>query len=159
MVETTVAEQAGAMATLLPSVMRQLFTFQGDLAAELPLAQLRVCGMLNDGPRAMSVLSRELGVSLSAMTQIADRLERSGLIKRVAEPGDRRIKCLQLTRRGTAMIEKREAARIERLTAVLQHLSPQARQELLESLEALRGACAAEAAGNDGKDSLPKAGL
>ena len=47
-------------------------------AAELPLAQLRVCGVLCDGPRPMSAVSRELGVSLSAMTQIADRLERAG---------------------------------------------------------------------------------
>ena len=59
-------------------MMRQLFSADDHLAAELPLAQLRVCGMLYDGPHPMSVLSRELGVSLSAMTQIADRLERAG---------------------------------------------------------------------------------
>ena len=48
----------------------------------------------------MSALSREFGVSLSAMTRIADRLERARLVKRVAEGGDRRIRHLQLTPRG-----------------------------------------------------------
>ena len=39
----------------------------------------------------MSALGRKLGVSLSAMTQIADRLERADMVKRVAEDSDRRV--------------------------------------------------------------------
>ena len=46
----------------------------------------------------MSSLGRELGVSLSAITQIADRLERAGLVTRVAKGGDRRVRRLELTR-------------------------------------------------------------
>ncbi len=93
-------EEANQIASLLPALMRQLFMLDDDLAADLPLAQLRVCAILRDGPHPMSVLSRELGVSLSAMTQIADRLERAKMVSRVAEDSDRRVRCLQLTQKG-----------------------------------------------------------
>jgi len=71
-------EQARAITACLPAVMRQLFTFEDDPIEELPLAQLRICSLLYGEPRSMSALSRELGVSLSAITQVADRLERRG---------------------------------------------------------------------------------
>src|SRR5438477_7631090 len=91
--------QARAIAALFLPLARQLFTADDAVAAELPLAQLRVCGILYGGPRSMSVLGRELNVSLSAMTQIADRLERARLVKRVTVGDDRRVRCLQLTGR------------------------------------------------------------
>ena len=62
----------------------------------------------------MSVLSRELGVSLSAMTQIADRLERARLVKRQFEGTDRRVRSLQLTSRGQKIMQAREEARVQR---------------------------------------------
>ena len=146
MVETIILEQANTMAALLPPLMRQLFATKHDLAAHLPLAQLRVCGILSGGPRSMSDLSRELGVSLSAMTQIADRLERARLVKRVAEGSDRRIKWLQLTRQAENMFHKRGQARLERILAVLEQLPPTTRGDVLHALELLQGACAALAA-------------
>ena len=103
-----VAEQAETIATLLPALMRQLTAGDDDPAAELPLAQLRVCSVLCGGPRPMSALGRELGVSLSAMTQIADRLERARLVKRVAKGGDRRVRCLQLTDGGEKIMRLRQ---------------------------------------------------
>ena len=94
-----------------------------DVVAELPLAQLRVCGILHRGPRPMSALGRDLGVSLSAMTQIADRLERASLVKRVAEGNDRRVRCLRLTPRGESIMQRREDARAEHASAALARLS------------------------------------
>ena len=49
-----------------------------DPADDLPLAQLRVCSLLVGGDRSISCLSRELGITMSATTQLADRLERTG---------------------------------------------------------------------------------
>ena len=90
MYQTELVQIAESLTGLIPRLARGLST-QGnltprekDLADELPLAQLRVCAVLSEGPRAMSVLGRELGVSLSALTQIADRLERARLVKRTA---------------------------------------------------------------------------
>jgi len=130
-------QQAQEIADLLPRLMRKLFTFGKDPVGELPLAQLRVCSILLRGPRPMSSISRELGISLSAMTQLADRLERARLVKRVAAESDRRIRQLQLTDRGETMMRRREAARVGRVLAALGHLSAPARQEVLAALEQL----------------------
>jgi len=136
-----VEEQAQAIVSLLPAVMRNFFPMDVDLATELPLAQLRVCSILKDGPRPMSMLGRELGVSLSAMTQIADRLERSRLVKRVSEDSDRRVRCLQLTPHGERLMHRRDEERLQSAQAVLEHLSPSARCTVLKNLEMLLRAC------------------
>src|SRR5262245_9351744 len=65
---STVHDQARELTSLFVSLTRQLLVLD-DFVAEMPLRQLRVCMLLYDGSRSMSVLSRELGVSLSAMTQ------------------------------------------------------------------------------------------
>jgi DNA-binding MarR family transcriptional regulator len=135
--------EARTIASLLPAIMGQLFAADDHLAVELPLAQLRVCGMLYDGPHPMSVLSRELGVSLSAMTQIADRLERVRMVKRVGQGDDRRVRCLQLTQRGKKIMQLREDGRVQRVSAVLQHLPPKSRGEVLATLQTLIRACTA----------------
>ena len=139
--EATTVEQAKAFVSRLIELSQQVFVPAEDQVSELPVAQLRVCGTLFRRARPMSVLSRELGTSLSAMTQIADRLERACLVQRVAEGTDRRIKCLQLTPRGEKIMRAREDSRIQRVLAVLEHLSPTERKEVLKSLEMFMSAC------------------
>jgi DNA-binding MarR family transcriptional regulator len=141
--KTELTGQAQAMISMLPAVMRNLFRLDDDLATELPLAQLRVCSILQEGPRPMSMLSREMGVSLSAMTQIADRLERSRLVKRVSEGSDRRVRCLQLTLHGEHLMHRRDEERLQSAESVLQHLPPSTRGEMLKILEMLLRACIA----------------
>ena len=155
--ETALLDQAEAVASLMPALMRRLSAQDHNLADQLPLAQLRVCSILRDGPLSMSVLSRELHVSLSAMTQIADRLEGARLVKRVAEENDRRVRCLQLTGRGEKMMYERQQARVQRAQAVLKNLPPAARGEVRAALETLLRACetfaASEAARRHDGDS------
>jgi DNA-binding MarR family transcriptional regulator len=91
----------------------------------------------------MSSLSDELGVTLSALTQIADRLESAGLVTRVARGSDRRVRYLQLTERGETVMRLREDARVRRTLAVLERLSPGAREEVTAALETLFNACTA----------------
>src|SRR5207245_7427659 len=96
MSEDTLLTQAASLESLLPKLMRRLFTLDPSHPAnELPVAQLRVCTILQSGPRTVSAIGEELRISVSAATQIADRLERSGLVERVAEPDDRRMKKVQ----------------------------------------------------------------
>jgi DNA-binding MarR family transcriptional regulator len=155
--KTNLSTQATTTASLVVKLTREFFTPDGSLVEEMPLAQLRVCGILYGGPRSMSALSRELGVSVSAMTQIADRLERARLVHRVADGADRRIRCLQLTERGQRLMRAREEARNRRVLAVLEQLSPEARSEVLAALETLVEACAA-ARGNRGEPAYVAAG-
>jgi len=134
-----VHDQARELTSLFVSLTRQLFVVD-DFVAEMPLRQLRVCVLLYDEPRSMSVLSRELGVSLSAMTQIADRLERARLVKRSFEGNDRRVRCLQLTPRGQKMMHLREEARILRAQTVVERMSLPAREQVIESMRTLLSA-------------------
>ena len=148
---------AEVVAGLIPRLARGLSSPEKDPADGLPLAQLRLCGILSEGPRPMSALSRELGVSLSALTQIADRLERARLVKRTAEGSDRRVRCLQLTARGEKMTRKRREARVLRTLAVLEHLTAPQREAVQASLEVLATACSAVQAGADKKAGAEKA--
>jgi DNA-binding MarR family transcriptional regulator len=137
-----ITDQAREMTALVLGVTRQLLAVD-DQAAELPLRQLRVCMALHEEPRSMTALGRELGMSLSAMTQIADRLERAGLVKRSLEGTDRRVRCLQLTPRGQKMMKLREQIRIQRVSGVVRTMSQHARNEVLSALQVLLTACTA----------------
>jgi DNA-binding MarR family transcriptional regulator len=105
-----------------------------DAALDIPLRQFRVCATLFEGPRSMKELSVELGVSQSAITQIADRLEAAGLVRRGAPGDDRRVKNLELTPRARKVLREREEQRIDRVREILEQLSSADRQTLLESL-------------------------
>ncbi len=142
-------DEAKTVADLLMVLMRQLTAGLDDPVVNLPLAQLRVCGVLRHGPLPMSAIGRELRASLSAMTQIADRLERAHLVKRVPRGDDRRVRCLQLTERGVRMIRLHEKARLGQMSKVLGNLTPKERQEVTAALRTMIRA-SAPAKGQDG---------
>jgi DNA-binding MarR family transcriptional regulator len=129
--------QAEAIAFLLPTIMRQIFSSADDPVCDLPLAQLRVCSILQNGPKPMSVLSRELGVSLSALTQIADRLESSNLVCRVAEENDRRIRCLQLTESGEELMRHRREFHVRRVLNAIRNIPASNREQIHAALKTL----------------------
>jgi len=137
-----VQTQARELDAILMAFGRQILK-ENDPVGELPLRQFRVCMMLWAGSRAMSDLSRELGVTLSAMTQIANRLERAGMVTRGFEDTDRRVRQLQLTPRAQRMLRLRQESRVGRIATVLERMEPVARAEALAALDALR--CVAEA--------------
>ena len=149
---TVSAEQAKTFVDLLQSLMRGLTIGLDDPAVELPLAQLRVCRVLSNGLQSISAISRELGVSLSAVTQLADRLERAELVRRVAEDNDRRVRCLQLTARGEALLRLHDEERIQRMAVVLENLTPAKRDEAAAVLDMLlRASVAARRQDGDGE--------
>src|SRR5437660_5211187 len=98
-------DQAILLECLLPKLMRRLFTLEQDHPVqELPLAQLRVCAILANGPKSMSAIGEELRNSTSAITQLADRMERAGLVERGPGSDDRRVRELRLTKEGAEMM-------------------------------------------------------
>jgi DNA-binding MarR family transcriptional regulator len=130
--------QAEQLAALVGSVMRAIFTFDDDdPTMDLPVAQLRVCNMLSDGSRTISALARELGTTVSAATQIADRLESAGMVERLPGTQDRRTRNLQLTDHGAQLVESRRQRRVRRAAEVLGALSPAMRVRVLSALRAL----------------------
>ena len=111
-----------------------------DPASELPLRQFRVCAALFEGSRSMKELSQELGVSQSAITQIADRLEAAGMVTRGAVGDDRRVRNLELTPRARQLLRRREEGRIERVSDILRQISPADRDAMMRALSVLKGA-------------------
>ena len=141
--DSEVHEQAAEVAEMLPKLVRRFFAIDTEgPTVDLPVAQLRVCGILRGGPRTMSSLGSELGISLSAVTQTADRLERSGLVERVVEAGDHRLRHLQLTQRGMEAVEARISKRVEKVLDALSKLPPEERGIAVHGLQVLLGAAA-----------------
>jgi DNA-binding MarR family transcriptional regulator len=66
---------------------------------------------LVDGPRAVGDVAAALGVTPQAVSKLAGEMERLGYVRRAPDPGDARVRRLELTDRGRAL---REAARSAR---------------------------------------------
>ncbi len=123
---------------LFKQVMRRLWVLDpDDPVSELPVAQLRVLTVLRQHSRTLTGLARELGSTTSAATQIADRLERAGLVERLPEGSDRRCKTLQLTSEGSALLQRREDKRALRSAEALERMGEERSQELFRSLQEL----------------------
>src|SRR5690606_22746282 len=102
-----VHQQARAVDASFKALARRVLVHD-DPASELPLRQFRVCAALFEGSRSMKELSLELGVSQSAVTQLADRLEAAGMVVRGAAGEDRRVRNLELTPRARKLLRRRE---------------------------------------------------
>lgn len=89
------------------------------------------------GPTRVTELAGALGVTQPAMTQIVDRLDRHGLVRRTPSPRDRRAVLVELTDAGRASIAERRAARVAVLTARFDGLPPEDRQAVIAALPAL----------------------
>jgi len=88
----------------------------------LPAAQARLLCVLTGGARGMSELACLLGIEKAALTGLADRAERRGMITRTAVPGDRRALSVALTPDGRAAataFHRELSAELARLTDVL----------------------------------------
>nr|CAA9291468.1 hypothetical protein AVDCRST_MAG63-4368 [uncultured Armatimonadetes bacterium] len=139
-------ERARHAEQTLPEIARRLFTLDpADPLADLPNAQLKVCSLLLNGERTMSQVGEELNISVSAVTQIADRLEKADLVARHAAErdgdGDRRSRYLTLTARGAALMEARRKWRVERVASALGRLSDADQARVVAALDVLLSAC------------------
>jgi DNA-binding MarR family transcriptional regulator len=72
-----------------------------------------------DRPMSLSELAEKLTCVRSNVTQLVDRLEGDGLVKRIDDPADRRAVCAKLTRLG----RKRHAAGAKVVNIVLQDVA------------------------------------
>ena len=104
----------------------------GDLYAVRVLARL--------GEVPVSRYGAELGLARSTITNLVDRLERSGLVARVASPGDRRVTLVRLTPAGRDAMEARARfadSDVSRRLLALEEADQAALSEILERLLAI----------------------
>jgi DNA-binding MarR family transcriptional regulator len=93
---------------------------RADLSASAAFAMNRVC---REGPMRLTTLATKEGVSQPSMTQLVQRLERQGLVARLADPDDGRAALIGITAQGQALLDDRKRIRRERLTALLATLT------------------------------------
>jgi DNA-binding MarR family transcriptional regulator len=100
---------------------------RADLSASAAFAMNRVC---REGPIRLTTLAAKEGVSQPSMTQLIQRLERVGLVTRLADPDDGRAALIGITGQGQALLDDRKRIRRERLTALLERLTSEEKSAL-----------------------------
>ncbi|WP_407986894.1 MarR family winged helix-turn-helix transcriptional regulator [Kitasatospora sp. CMC57] len=98
----------------------------------LTLIQGKLLGLLQR-PLPMRALAELLGCDASNITGIVDRLEGRGLVRREADPADRRVKVVVLTSEGEGAVQRIRAEITAGLPG-LARLDAEGRRELSELL-------------------------
>lgn len=86
------------------------------------------------GDATMGDLAEVFGVRPSTVSQMADRLEREGLIRRAPSHDDARIKVVSLTEKGDSLFRELAAVMARRLEHGMETLEPKERQQLIALL-------------------------
>lgn len=76
-----------------------------------------------EGPARLTTLAAKEGISQPSMSQLIQRLERQGLVTRLADPDDGRVALVAISQAGQAMLDDRMRTRRERLNVLLATLS------------------------------------
>lgn len=95
------------------------------------LTSSTVLGLLDDeGPVRISALAATTGVSQPSMTELVGRLQREGLVTRLADPQDARATLVDITARGRAVRVKLQKSVHDRLIELLDMLPAESRTTL-----------------------------
>lgn len=81
-------------------------------------------GLARTGPRNAADLAAVVGLDRSGVSRHASRLEAAGLVRREADPDDRRSVLLVLTESGTAAVAEMRRRFADRVTASLASWPP-----------------------------------
>jgi DNA-binding MarR family transcriptional regulator len=121
-------------------VMRALHSTTVDswCAVDLTMPQLKALFLAHaPGGASHSEIARALGVGVSTVTGIVDRLVEHGLVQRQTDPADRRLSRVVVTPAGTELIDQLWASRREQLDKLLDKLTPDERSTLVNALQHL----------------------
>ncbi len=89
------------------------------------------------GPLTMGDLGKHLFAACSTATDLADRLEREGMVERIRDSRDRRIVRMHLLPRGKKVVELVINDRYSFLQEVLTEYTPEEHKIMLDSLKRL----------------------
>lgn len=107
-------------------------------AGGLSTAASSAIGLLGrEGPYRLSELARAEGVSQPNMTQLVTRMERAGLVRRVADDNDGRAVLVEATDSGLDVFRQRRAERAQALHLLVEGLTEPEQQAVHIALPAL----------------------
>lgn len=120
-------EIADALGILLRRTTRaqlhqQLTTDMGEGVDEVTYPVLSA--LARTGPRSAAELAPDVGIDRSGVTRRASRLEAAGLVRREADPDDRRAQLLVLTEEGRLAVTELRTRLAAHITASLSSWPP-----------------------------------
>jgi DNA-binding MarR family transcriptional regulator len=120
---------------LMQTQARDIVELASDF--ELSFSQMKSLHALRNAPEPVTVkeLGDTLGLSLGAMSRAADGLVQRGLVGRVEDAEDRRMKRLSLTKAGDELVTKMREARMSGFEAFVATLSSKERAQLSKAVE------------------------
>jgi DNA-binding MarR family transcriptional regulator len=130
-VERAMAALARVEAAVRPAIFADL------MELDLTMGQLRALVHLErSGPLTISRFAEVLGTRLPGASVFADRLERTGLVRRREDEADRRRVVLELTPRGHELAGRLRGKR-EQVMEAIARLSPDDVRALAQGMDAL----------------------
>ena len=130
-----------SLADALGAVARQLRERSAETLApwDITPGHLRALRMLSrHGTMRLSELSERLEVAPRTATEVVDALESRGLVRRLADLGDRRATLVEVTEHGASVLAAIRAARGSESERIFGRLSQEDRAQLERILRTLR---------------------
>jgi DNA-binding MarR family transcriptional regulator len=128
---------------LMPRALAVLFHSEGaDPLRHHTVGQIRLMRALAEGSKTASDLGNLLELSPSSLTQMASRMIAAGLISKVTDEGDRRVRKLSLTQSGKELMDNRRTNRARAAAKLLSQLEPEKVRMLIALLEDICDAAA-----------------
>lgn len=93
--------------------------------------------LTRSGSATIGQLAVHLDVRPSTMSQMIDRLEKSGLVRRGSDTGDARVKLVTLTEEGRDLIRRTESQWVEALSEPFDRFSEEERAQFLNYMRKL----------------------
>jgi DNA-binding MarR family transcriptional regulator len=106
-----------------------------------------LANLARENGQTLAALSRRMLVTAGNLTGLVDRAERDGVVERRADPKDRRLSRVFLTREGRELIEELLPVHAEHIAELLSGLDATDRRELRRLLGRLRDSLAGEGEG------------
>ncbi|MFF1356603.1 MarR family transcriptional regulator [Streptomyces sp. NPDC058297] len=132
--------EVGGQAESLMIAVEQMVRYvrQSAVTGGLSAAASSAIGRLGrEGPYRLSELARAEGVSQPNMTQLVTRLERAGLVRRVADREDGRAVLVEATDSGLEVFRQRRAERAHALDLLIDELTEPEQHAVRTALPAL----------------------
>ena len=125
--ERIASECVGGLLDQAVDLTARFLTDRTDLSASALFAINRLC---REGPIRLTTLAAKEGISQPSMTQLITRLERQGFVCRIADPEDGRATLVGITEHGQDAVDDRRRSRRERLTELMDTLTPEEQNAL-----------------------------
>lgn len=117
---------------------------------ELSTSQYAILFHASEAGVPLSQICQQMLADNSNLTRLVDRLEARGLVRRAADPRDRRVTLVQLTPAGKTLIDDLRPRHRVLVEQRLSHLSLAQLSALHEAMETLYGALQEESVASEG---------